>query len=891
MSDQTSQPPELSGYQLDRCIGSGGYGEVWSAEAPGGLHKAIKFVYGDNLGKRATRELESLEKIKGVRHPFILSLERIEVVEDRLAIVTELADGSLRERFQECVQQGLPGIPRDELLRHLAEAADALDFLGEEHNLAHLDIKPENLLLVAGHIKVADFGLVKSISNMTQASLVGGMTPTYAAPEVYQSAPTRKSDQYSLAILYQEMLNGTLPFNGATCAELTMQHVNCDPNLSSLSETDRFILSRALAKDPEYRYDSAGEMVAALIANQDTIGETPQSVAPEEAVSEHLPARPVPDAREVNRPTVIFDEEQVDTKHDSVALKIELKPASSKESVDVADLPTADLETFSPTPTLFLGIGGSAAKILRATRGILNDRYGINEPIPTLPMLLIDTDPQELAEATREYNGLSGLSTKETLELPLRKPSAYREKSADHLQWINRRWLYNIPKTLRTEGIRPLGRLALVDHARRACQRIRIACSEAISTQSHDQAEDSLGFRFKENALRVVVVASASGGTGSGMSLDLAYAVRTVLQRLNIQDAQITGLITHATPRDPKQTELARINACSWLSELNHYQSAEMAYPGDYVSGLPGHEKEVAPFDQTYFIRLGESVDEACLDEQAHAVAQYLVADSVSPLQTMLNACRRVETNSETSNSLRSFSLWPTVDESLGNATAPARQAAWLAIQSWRSGTVAAGVDQSLSSVTELDLQELTLNNRGSNRCLSRLDRSLSRKRSRPYETTLPSLLQRKKLSLALPKSFLRPMLRSRLQPESLIWIEGLRQAVYPYLSDLKDRVSKVMLRDLIEGAQRPKEVLAAAIAVDKRLQDVLQELNDRIHASFDVDPDQPNDLHNSPHQVIETVDTTCCQLGSYRDRAGCAANHQTDQRSRRGFCEAQCLL
>src|SRR5258706_7629055 len=83
----------IPGYVLRQRIGAGGYGEVWAAEAPGGLVKAIKFVYGLMDESRAAREYKSLSLIKGVRHPFLLSLERIEVLDGQLLIVTELADG------------------------------------------------------------------------------------------------------------------------------------------------------------------------------------------------------------------------------------------------------------------------------------------------------------------------------------------------------------------------------------------------------------------------------------------------------------------------------------------------------------------------------------------------------------------------------------------------------------------------------------------------------------------------------------------------------------------------------------------------------------------------------------------------------------------------------
>src|SRR5437773_2947359 len=155
----------IPGYRLIERLGRGGFGEVWKAEAPGGLHKAIKFVYGDlsTAGEAAPAEQErrSLERIKSIRHPYILSLERIEEVDGQLVIVMELADRNLWDRFRDCRNQGLPGIPREELLRYMEEAAEALDLMNTEYKLQHLDIKPQNLFLVHNHVKVADFGLVK----------------------------------------------------------------------------------------------------------------------------------------------------------------------------------------------------------------------------------------------------------------------------------------------------------------------------------------------------------------------------------------------------------------------------------------------------------------------------------------------------------------------------------------------------------------------------------------------------------------------------------------------------------------------------------------------------------------------------------------------------------
>ncbi len=144
----------IAGYRLIEPLGSGGFGEVWKCEAPGGLFKAIKFVYGslnslDVEGIRAEQEWKALQRIKEVRHPFVCSVERIDTVEGELVIVMELADRTLHDLYQEHQSAGLIGVPRDDLLRYLRDAAEALDYMNEKHNLQHLDVKPRNLFLIA----------------------------------------------------------------------------------------------------------------------------------------------------------------------------------------------------------------------------------------------------------------------------------------------------------------------------------------------------------------------------------------------------------------------------------------------------------------------------------------------------------------------------------------------------------------------------------------------------------------------------------------------------------------------------------------------------------------------------------------------------------------------
>ena len=144
-------------------------------------------------------EAKSLSRVKTIRHPFLLSLERFEVIDGQLVIVMELADRNLWDRFSECIENGLPGIPRAELLRYMEEAAEALDLMNLHHQIQHLDVKPQNIFLVHQHVKVADFGLAKDLEG-TRADLTGGVTPTYAPPETFEGWVSRQSDQYSQGV-------------------------------------------------------------------------------------------------------------------------------------------------------------------------------------------------------------------------------------------------------------------------------------------------------------------------------------------------------------------------------------------------------------------------------------------------------------------------------------------------------------------------------------------------------------------------------------------------------------------------------------------------------------------------------------------------------------------
>src|SRR4051795_1129608 len=152
----------IPGYRLLRRVGSGGSGEVWRAEGPGGLPVALKLIRPfDKLGGR---ERSNLRILRAVRHPNLLAYFGAWTFDELLVIGMELADRSLWDRFKIQAESGLAGIPLEELLNVLGEGAKVIDFLNEpRHELDgkagvavfHRDIKPQNIMLLGGGVKVA----------------------------------------------------------------------------------------------------------------------------------------------------------------------------------------------------------------------------------------------------------------------------------------------------------------------------------------------------------------------------------------------------------------------------------------------------------------------------------------------------------------------------------------------------------------------------------------------------------------------------------------------------------------------------------------------------------------------------------------------------------------
>ncbi len=628
-----SSAEPLPGYRLLERLGRGGFGEVWKVEAPGGLPKAIKFVFnhelpGETRGLGA-QELKALNRVKRVRHPYILSLERFDIVDDCLLIVMELADRNLAERYRECKESGLTGIPRAELLDYMEEAAEALDLMNQTYDLQHLDVKPQNLFLMHRHVKVGDFGLVKDLEGLV-APVTGGVTPVYAAPETFEGWISRFCDQYSLAIVYQELLTGLRPFRGTNARQLLVQHLQSAPDLTPLPESDREAVSRALAKDPNQRHASCADLIRALRlagALHPPVGPTADSVA-------NLTA-------------------EADTLHDSRrrSLLTPAPPTPAPVSTLAGESVFGKAETAPPEitgdgslfPALIIGLGSQGLQALRGLSYELTEHFAL-ESLPQLRMLFIDTDLEAIHAA---YDGPSmPLPPEQTFLVKLQRPGYYlrpREWQVPYESWMPAQTLFRMTRNQTTAGIRCLGRLAFCDHYRAIAHRLRDELNTCLAPEALTTAAEQTKLGVRTNRPRVYVVASLGGGTGGGMFLDLAYLLRALLKQKGYAEPEVVGVFVLPPAASGSEGVLSPElgNAYAALTELYYYSQPDSTFTARYHPKDAPFRDNHAPFARCFLAPQAErkGSSEAVTDASALAGA-FLLRDLLTPVGRSADSCR-----------------------------------------------------------------------------------------------------------------------------------------------------------------------------------------------------------------------------------------------------------
>ena len=276
-----SEPPSLEEIaphfpQLEvlGCLGRGGMGVVYKARQKS-LDRlvALKILAPERekdpqFAERFAREAQALAKLS---HPHIVTVYDFGQADGLFYLLMEYVDGvNLRQLLR------TRRLEPKEALAIVPPICDALQY-AHDHAVVHRDIKPENLLLdKAGQVKIADFGIAKMLGgDSTPDEEQGVGTPQYMAPEQHATpqAADHRADIYSLGVVLYEMLTGELP---AGQFELPSRKVQIDVRLDE-------IVLRALNREPELRFQQAGELKTAVEtltrAGQEMRPETPPSVS------------------------------------------------------------------------------------------------------------------------------------------------------------------------------------------------------------------------------------------------------------------------------------------------------------------------------------------------------------------------------------------------------------------------------------------------------------------------------------------------------------------------------------------------------------------------------------------------------------------------------------
>ena len=283
-------PQKLGKYEVRREVGRGGMGIVYEGFDPlidrrvalkTFINEYFDATQSDNVLTRLRREAQAAGRLS---HPNIIAVYDYgeDVVKDAAGaetctafIAMEFVEGRSLENYFAAQQR----FTMPQIERIMSQLLDALEY-SHTHGVVHRDIKPANIILLAdGTVKVADFGVARlESSTLTQVGTVLG-SPSYMSPEQLMGQTVDgRSDLYSAGVVLYQLLTSEVPFTGAFAA-ITHRVLNDNappPSALNVQVPRGFdaILRRAMAKRPDERYQSAGELKAAVLAAKSTAGET-----------------------------------------------------------------------------------------------------------------------------------------------------------------------------------------------------------------------------------------------------------------------------------------------------------------------------------------------------------------------------------------------------------------------------------------------------------------------------------------------------------------------------------------------------------------------------------------------------------------------------------------
>jgi WD40 repeat protein/tRNA A-37 threonylcarbamoyl transferase component Bud32 len=278
VSDDPRVGTELAGYRIESLLGWGGMSVVYLAEDRR-LHRkvALKLLAADLAEDASFRDrfMQESELAASIDHPNIVPIYEAGTTEDLLFIAMRYVEGrDLKDRLR------LGRLDPGKAIGILAQLASALD-AAHARGLVHRDVKPSNVLLDPGarpdgsdHVYLADFGLTRRVAEEAGIGDDGHLLGTidYVAPEqISGEAVDERADVYSLGCVLYECLVGEPLFRRDSDLAVVFAHLETEPLAPSVRRPELpaaldAVVARALAKDPEQRFSSCGELARAALA-------------------------------------------------------------------------------------------------------------------------------------------------------------------------------------------------------------------------------------------------------------------------------------------------------------------------------------------------------------------------------------------------------------------------------------------------------------------------------------------------------------------------------------------------------------------------------------------------------------------------------------------------
>lgn len=268
------------GYRVERVLGKGGMGAVYRVVQEQLMRDvALKVMLrppGRASAGKEERErfIREARLVASLNHPNIVTVWEADWNEDFSWFTMELVPG---KDFKHILRSGK--FPIRAGAGVVAKVSRAMDF-AHERGVIHRDLKPQNIMIdeESGEPKILDFGLAKNVDaqQLQQLTQMGAFlgTPAYMAPEQAGGDPNavdRRADTYALGAILYEVLTGRPPFTGSTAINVIKKVLKEDPKhpqevFAQAEPRLSKIALKALAKEPEDRYQSAADLADAIEA-------------------------------------------------------------------------------------------------------------------------------------------------------------------------------------------------------------------------------------------------------------------------------------------------------------------------------------------------------------------------------------------------------------------------------------------------------------------------------------------------------------------------------------------------------------------------------------------------------------------------------------------------